>query len=163
MKTTESKPLPETALRALAKNWSLGRILIEHAKASATPAGEKDFSEREELAIRLIELFPGCVTETTLVKVFDIHYSQAGQIVDRLSKREILEKKSGKGVPLKLTKSGETMAKELELERGYKFAYTCKILDETELQQFTALMGKISDATFQQIEERVFGKRPRGA
>jgi predicted transcriptional regulator len=163
MKTTEGKTLPESALRTLAKSWALGRILIEHAKASATPPGEQDFSEREELVIKLVELFPGCVTETTLVKVFDLHYSQAGQIVERLSKRDILEKKVGKGVPLKLTKAGEIAAKEIELVRGYRFGYACEILNETELQQYAAIMEKMFQASFQQVEERIFGKPPRGS
>ncbi len=160
MKTTESKPLPETALRTMAKSWALGRVLIEHTKASATPPGDQDLTEREELTVKLIELFPGCVTVTTLVKVFDLHYSQAGQIVDRLSKRGILEKKAGKGTPLQLTKTGETTAKEIELIRGYRFAYVCEILNDTELQQYTALLEKMYRASYQQVEERVFGKLP---
>jgi DNA-binding MarR family transcriptional regulator len=101
------------------------------------------------------------VTETTLVKVFDLHYSQAGQIVDRLSKLGILEKKTGRGVALKLTKSGEVMAKEVEMKRGYRFAYVCNIFNESELQQLSGLMQKMYDAAHQQIEERVFGKLPR--
>src|ERR1017187_3730119 len=100
MKTTD-KALYESTLRLIAKTWTFGRVLLEHAKAGATPTDEHELNEREELAVRLVELFPGDVTATTLVKVFDLHYSQAGQIVDRLIKLGIFEKKAGRGVALK--------------------------------------------------------------
>ena len=156
-----NESLQENTLRFIAKTWSLGRVLLEHAKAGMSPNDENELNEREELALKLVELFPGQVTETTLVKVFDLHYSQAGQIVDRLSKLGILEKKTGRGVALKLTRPGEAIAKEIEMKRGYRFAYVCSIFDENELQQLNGLMQKMYDAAYQQIEERVFGKLPR--
>src|SRR5581483_11746409 len=157
------KKLSETALRTIAKNWAMGRVLLEHRKSNATPAPDgNNFNEREELAIKLIDLFPGCVTETTLVKVFGLHYSQAGQIVDRLCKRDVLEKKSGKGMPLQLTKAGESVAKEIELERGRRFAYLANVLSDTEIKQYEAITEHLYEAARREVEERVFdGKVPQ--
>jgi DNA-binding MarR family transcriptional regulator len=160
MKTT-NESLQENVLRLIAKTWSLGRVMLEHERAGMSPTDEKELNEREELTLRLVELFPGKVTETTLVKVFDLHYSQAGQIVDRLSKLGILEKKTGRGTTLKLTKSGEAKAKEVEMQRGYRFEYVCKIFDENEIQQLIGLMEKMYDSAYQQIDKKVFGKLPR--
>jgi len=156
-----NEPLQENTLRLIARTWSLGRVLLEHAKAGMSPNDEKELSEREELTVKLVEVFPGQVTETTLVKIFDLHYSQAGQIVDRLFKFGILEKKTGRGAALKLTKSGEATAKEAEMKRGYRFKYVCNIFDENELQQLNGLMEKMYAAAYQQLEERVFDKLPR--
>jgi len=161
MKTAENELLKENALRFIARTWSLGRVLLEHAKAGTSPTDEQDFNEREELTLRLVELFPGQVTETTIVKVFAVHYSRAGQIVDRLSKLGMLEKKAGRGTALKLTKAGETTVKEIEMKRGYRFAYICNIFDEKEFALLTELMRKMYDAAHQQIEMNLFGKLPR--
>lgn len=160
MKTTD-KALYESTLRLIAKTWTLGRVLLEHAKAGATPTDENELNEREELAVRLVELFPGDVTTTTLVKVFDLHYSQAGQIVERLTKLGLFEKKSGRGAVLELTKAGKIKADEIELKRGYRFAYIGNLFDASELEQLKKLTEKMCDAAQQQVEERVFGKLPR--
>ena len=117
---TNDKALYESTLRLIAKTWTLGRVLLEHARAGASPMDEHELSEREELAVRLVEMFPDDVTTTTIVKVFDLHFSQAGQIVDRLTKLGILEKKAGRGAALKLTKAGRIKADEIELKRGYR-------------------------------------------
>jgi predicted transcriptional regulator len=161
MKTTNDKLLQESTLRFLAKTWTLGRVLLEHSKAGMSPTDEQELNEREELALRLMELFPGQVTETTLVKVFDLHYSQVAQIVERFSKLGIIEKKTGRGAVLKLTKTGETIAQESEVKRGYRFAYICNIFNDDDLHQLKGLMQKMYDAAYQQIEVQVFGKLPR--
>ncbi len=148
-------------MRLLAKTWALGRVLLEHAKAGIASTDEQQLNEREELALRLMELFPGQVTETTLVKVFDLHYSQVTQIVDRFSKLGILEKKTGRGAVLKLTEIGKTMAQEVEMKRGYRFAYIGNIFNDDELQQLKGLMQKMYDAAYDQIQVQVFGKLPR--
>ena len=99
MKTTNDKLLQESTLRLLAKTWALGRVLLEHAKAGIASTDEQQLNEREELALRLMELFPEQVTETTLVKVFDLHYSQVTQIVNRFSKlRRFSKKKQGEAL-----------------------------------------------------------------
>ena len=159
MKTTD-KALYESTLRLIAKTWTLGRVLLEHAKAGATPTDDNELNEREELAVRLVELFPGDVTTTTLVKVFDLHYSQAGQIVDRLTKLGLFEKKAERGAALKLTKAGEIKADEIELKRGYRFAYIGNLFKNAELKQLKKLTGKMCDAAHQQVGERVFNKLP---
>ena len=160
MAKTNDKALYETTLRLFAKTWTLGRVLLEHAKAGASPTDEHELSEREELAVRLIEFFPDDVTTTTITKVFDLHYSQAGQIVDRLIKLGLLEKKAGRGAALKLTKTGKIKADEIELKRGYRFAYIGSLFDSTELEQLKKLLDKMYGAAHQQVEERVFGKLP---
>ncbi|MGA2177943.1 MAG: hypothetical protein ABSH38_23595 [Verrucomicrobiota bacterium] len=161
MKTNDEKTLQEKTLRVLARTWALGRVLLEHAKAGAAPVDQHELNERDELIVKLTELFPEEVTETTLTKVFNLHYSQAGQIVDRLCRCDILQKKTGRGAPLKLTKTGEQVAKEIELKRGYRFSYICDIFTDEELLQLTKMMEKMCDAAHQQIEARVFDKLPR--
>lgn len=160
MKSNDKVP-NEAILRLLAKTWTMGRVLLEHAKSGVSTPDENELNEREELTVRLVELFPDDVTTTTITKVFDLHYSQAGQIVDRLTKLGILEKKAGRGSVLKLTEDGEIKAKEIELKRGYRFAYIGNLFDNVELEQLKTLLGKMYDAAQRQVEERVFGKLPQ--
>jgi len=159
LKTTD-KVLFEAALRLMAKTWGLGRVLLEHAKTAATPTDENELSEREELIVRLVELFPDEVSVTTIVKTLGLHFSQAGQTVDRLTKLGIFEKKAGRGAALKLTKTGKIKAQEIELKRGYRFAYVGTVLDAGELEQLKNIMEKMYIAARRQVEERVFGKLP---
>src|SRR5437764_1398136 len=125
MKENESDSEP-ALLGLMARTWTLGRVVIEHTKAGITPTAGGDLSEREELIVRLVELFPDMVTEKTLCRTFNLSFSQAGQLVKKLVGAQLLQKKQGRGKPLALTELGKQKAKEVEVKRGRGFEYVCK-------------------------------------
>src|SRR5437867_1105619 len=112
MKTLDDESLRTELLRLMARSWCLGRIIIEHANASKTPTGGLELSEREELTIRMLDLFRDKVTQKTLCVVFGMSHSQAGQLVARLVKAGLLKEKTARGQPLALSPDGEKVAKD---------------------------------------------------
>lgn len=137
--------------------WSLGRVLIEDSQARSTPTSEQDFTEREVLTLKLLEQFPGQVTETTLRKTFDLHYSQVGQMVKRLSEGGLLEK-HGRGKPIELTAKGVEAAEKLQVTLGLRFAYAFRSFKPDDFRNLSYLLRKMYGDARKQVENRLFDR-----
>jgi DNA-binding MarR family transcriptional regulator len=155
-KLQTDEELKHSLLGVMAKTWILGRVIIEHTKAGTTPTLGNDLSEREELALRLIELFPKLVTEKTLCRTFGLSFSRAGQLVKRLIKLHLLEEKAGRGKPLALTDQGKQKAREVELKRGESFDYVCAGMNREKLDQLYELMDKMCRASQAAVNKKLF-------
>lgn len=149
-------------LSELATVWSLGRVLLEHARAGASPAGQP-YSEKEMLALCMVEQFEGLVTATTLCKVFGLHPSQVSKIVDGLVSRELLKKssapisrKSGQGSPLQLTAKAKEAVKEIKLIIGAGFEYLYEDFDTEEIKTMCGLTKKTQIAAKKKFMRSVF-------
>jgi DNA-binding MarR family transcriptional regulator len=159
MKDVKNADLVPALLGLMARTWTLGRVLIEHTKAGITPA-DVDLTEREELVLRLVEMFPGMVTEKTLCRTFNLSFSQAGLLVRKLVTTRLLQKKQGRGKPLALTEEGIEKAREVEAKRGEAFDYVCKPLDREKQEQLFELMKAMFGASEAEVKKRLFGIMP---
>lgn len=168
MKTTDEE-LYNTRLLLLSEMtnvWSLARALLEHERASTAPT-DQPFSEREILTLCLVEQFEGLMTATALSKVFGLHHSQVGKILDKLVGRELLKKstehiskKSGRGMPLHLNPKGSQALREIKLGLGRRFSYLNQELNADQLKQAHELIKKMNAMAKRTFEERVFAKLP---
>jgi len=153
-------------LSELASTWSLARVLVEHEKATTSPA-DQPYNEREILTLCLVEQFEGLVTATTLCKVFGLHHSQVGKMVENLVNREILKKsgepvpkKSGRGTQLELNPKGTEELKKIKLMIARRFAYLFQELTAEQLKEMYELTKKWHMAAKRKVEEKVFAKLP---
>ena len=149
-------------LSELATMWSLGRALLEHERAGASPV-EQRYTEREMLSLCLIEQFEGLVTATTFCKVFGLHPSQVSKIVGGLVSRELLKKstasiskKSGRGSPFELTPKGREAVAEIKLIIGAGFEYLYKDFKLEEIQILCELTRKTHAAAKKRFTRSVF-------
>ena len=158
------RKIASLVLSELATTWSLARVLLEHEKASTSPA-DQPYTEREILTLCLVEQFKGLVTTTTLTKVFDLHHSQAGKIVQGLVNRGVLKKsgkpvskKLGRGAPLELGPKAEEELMNIKLGLACRFAYLYQELTVQQRKQMYELIARMCAAAKREVEVRIFGK-----
>ncbi len=165
MKTNDGdsrKAALQKLLLEIADAWSLGRALLEHERASSSPANQP-FSEKEMITLCLVEQFGGMVTATTLCKVFGIHPSQVSKVVDGLVTRELLKKstksisrKSGQGTALQLTPKAIGALKEIKYRIGAGFEYLYEGFNAGELEMMSNFVGKTQTAAKKRFMWNVF-------
>jgi DNA-binding MarR family transcriptional regulator len=162
----EMRDMGVLILFEMANTWSLTRVLVEHERATTSPA-EQPYNEREILTLRLVEQFEGLVTATTLCKVFGLHHSQVGKIVESLVNREVLKKsgepvpkKSGRGTRLELGPRGKEELKNIKLCIGRRFTYLYQEMTGEQLKELYEIIKKMHAAAKRKVEERVFAKPP---
>ena len=68
------------ALDVISNGWAMARILSEHGRATTSPLGFQGLDPREFLVVKLVEKFPGHVSQKLITILFGIQFGQQAKL-----------------------------------------------------------------------------------
>jgi DNA-binding MarR family transcriptional regulator len=133
------------------------RILRSWEQAHAARTAE--FSERELLALEIIEQFPE-VTESELANILGLASSSASELVRRLGSAGVVGKtgsdSSTRGRPLTLTKKGSDVLESLKERSAARFQFLFQECGEAEFKALLDVLKGAKRAVMQRLNAQVF-------
>jgi DNA-binding MarR family transcriptional regulator len=136
------------------------RVRILRAWQAANQARDQAFSERELLAMELINDYPP-ITEKSLTKIFGLSFSSVADILKKLREMEVIEPpEKGRGKPLALTKQGKERLESLKTISSARYAYLFESVTDKEWDFLLAIFKKMEDSVENHIQRLVFGGQP---
>lgn len=132
------------------------RILREFQKV--TRAEDQRFSERELLALELIENFSP-ITEKGLAKVFGIAFSSVSDLVHKLIDLELIDStERGRGKPLELTPKGRECLQRLMQSSSNRYGYLLDFMQDDDFQMLENLFDKMDKNAAAMVQKIVFDR-----
>jgi DNA-binding MarR family transcriptional regulator len=146
---------------ALKRIFSISlRARILRSWQSSNQARDQAFSEREMLAMELINDYPP-ITEKSLTKIFGLSFSSASDILKRLKELDIVDiREKGRGKPLALTEQGKERLESIKALSSARYAYLFETVTEDEWKILLKVFKKMEDNVEQHIQKFVFGGQP---
>jgi hypothetical protein len=133
-------------------------ILSKYRTSTATVSEADYLNNRQFITLKLVQKFPGQVTEKTLGLVLDILFSQSGAIVDHLVGIQALAPKAGRGKPLALGKRARLV---IDKNQGYqisRLAQLCSDLSPEELGVILEISQRLMSNTDKIIRTELLGE-----